>query len=490
MNVSPIGAPLASGADSRNSVELDELRAVYVPGSLFLVHVVQTNGLPEIALTCFANELFSILSPGSVRGYVRELLLFVNWARRDSVALAQGWNLYGEPSKVRSAVREYLTVVAQCRIALRPDTLGLRVAYINQTSHTKINVRLLLAALKKLYDVLNDQGFYPFPNPMVHQDAAKAITAFRRDRHEAMRVAVGRCAMPVISGIDEPPSDLRLSQNYFRLVNAEWVPKSIDDPSFPSQVFAAGKQYGWSLREICAARTLFESGARISEVFDLTAADWSVSQFMNMFRARSKGSFGSRVKTLVISQATVKLYRRYFDDAEQGRLADDPNRITTANLIGLLRRAPKDLEGMPIYLTKHGTPMSANLFRDHYWRPALKAAGIYASPHITRHWFVTNALRNIENSASTEAELGRRKQELIQYMSWRSGERTMKAYEHLDRGASFGRRLKAIHQTMRRRELEAGRQIPQLPVTNRRSEPEALSVEGDLAFLLGEDDDR
>jgi hypothetical protein len=54
--------------------------------------------------------------------------------------------------------------------------------------------------------------------------------------------------------------------------------KSIDDPDFPNRVYAAGQEFGWSLRELCAVRTLFESGARISEIFDLTAADWSTSQ--------------------------------------------------------------------------------------------------------------------------------------------------------------------------------------------------------------------
>jgi len=296
--------------------------------------------------------------------------------------------------------------------------------------------------------------------------------------------------MPAVSGVDEPPSDIRLSNNYFRLVNTEWVPKSIDDPDFPSHVYAAGKQYGWSLREICAARTLFESGARISEVFDLTATDWSVSQFMNRFSARSKGSFGQRIKTLVVSQATARLYRRYFNDKESGRLASDPDRISTADLNGLLRRTPKTLDGIQIFLTGRGTHMSSALFRDHYWKPALRAAGIDADPHTARHWFVTNALRNIENSASDDGELNRRKQELIQYMSWRSGERTMKAYEHIERGASFGSRLQVIHQSMRRCELEAERQIKDSPPFARRCGPaEQIPLDRDLAFLLGEDDD-
>jgi len=275
------------------------------------------------------------------------------------------------------------------------------------------------------------------------------------------------------------------------LVNQEWVPRSIDDPDFPGLVLAAGQQFGWSLREICVARTLFESGARISEVFDLTAADWAVSQFRHSFRSRSKGSFGCRVKTLLVSQATAKLFRRYFNDGEHGRLAIDPRRLATTDLTKLLRRSPKDLEDVRIFLTARATPMDANLFRDHYWRPALKAAGVHAGPHIARHWFVTNALRTIENAAADEGDLARRKQELIQYMCWRSGERTMKAYEHVERGASFARRLKAIHETMRRRERETGHDVllssaKQGLIAGVNA---LLPVAGDLAFLLGEDND-
>jgi hypothetical protein len=211
---------------------------------------------------------------------------------------------------------------------------------------------------------------------------------------------------------------------------------------------------------------------------------------MNRFSARSKGSFGQRIKTLVVSQATARLYRRYFNDKESGRLASDPYRISTADLNGLLRRNPKTLDGIQIFLTGRGTHMSSALFRDHYWKPALRAAGIDADPHTVRHWFVTNALRNIEDTASDDGELNRRKQELIQYMSWRSGERTMKAYEHIERGASFGSRLQAIHQSMRRRELEAERQAKDSPqFTRRRAPAEPIPLDGDLAFLLGEDDD-
>jgi hypothetical protein len=54
-------------------------------------------------------------------------------------------------------------------------------------------------------------------------------------------------------------------------------------------------------------------------------------------------------------------------------------------------RGSDQLQKIPIFLTSRGTAMPAQLFRDHYWRPALRKAGIDADPHAARHWFVTNA---------------------------------------------------------------------------------------------------
>lgn len=300
-------------------------------------------------------------------------------------------------------MRQYLTVAAECRITVRPDTLGLKVSYINATAGTRINVGLLLLALKKLYDVLADHGLYGFANPMVHDAARQTMGEIRRQRREAMRAVTGRAPMPAISGVDAPPTDLRLSENYFRFVRTLWQPQSIDDPDFPRAVYAAGQQYGWSLREMCITRTLFESGARVSEVVALTAGDWAVSQFLNRFHASSKGSHGRRVKTLVVSHQTATLCRRYFDDVNHGRCAVDPERLTLRQLTVLARRSPARLDQVRVYLTARGTPMTARLFRDHYWTPALRAAGLDADPHLARHWFVTNALRHVERGARDEA---------------------------------------------------------------------------------------
>ncbi len=455
-----------------------------VPDSRFPLQVVQSDGLPEVALTVFANEMLTMLSEGSAYTYLREVVQFANWAGQDSVSASHQWRVYGEPREVRNLVHEYLTKIGECRVARRPDTLGVRVSYVNTTDGTRINVRLLLAALKKLYEILADCELYRFPNPLVHPDASRAIAEFQRGQRSAMHALLGRAAMPPSSGVDPPPADIRLSENYFRLVNREWQPRSIDDPEFPSRVYAAGQQYGWGLREVCIARTLLESGARISEVIDLTAADWSVSSFGNQLSARNKGSYGQRIKTLLISNPTAKLYRRYFDEC---RPATVEQRITVAKLAKIHRNDPRQLTQLRIFLTARGTPMTARLFRDHYWKPALTSAGIGADPHTCRHWFVTNAIRHMEQAAKGEADLARHRQELIQYMAWRSGERTMKAYEHVQREHSFSVRMHAIHREMERRERHTTSELAQGGKTP--IDPPNAAVDHDLAFLLGDDND-
>jgi len=461
-----------------------KLRIRSVLGSQFPLQVIQANGLPEVSLTMFGTEMLTMLSSSSAYTYLRETVLFAKWAGEDGVATAHQWRVLGEPREVRNLVREYLTKVGQCRIARRSDTLGIRVSYINTTNGTRINVRLLLAALKRLYEILIDRGLYPFSHPLINGDAVRAIAELRRGQRDTIREVFGRAPMPESSGVDPPPAELRLSANYFRLVKREWEPQPIDDPTFPGRIYDAGRAHGWGLREMCIARTLLESGARISEVCDLTAADWAVSVFRNQFSASNKGSFGQRVKVLQISNPTAKLYRRYFDECRPTTAGE---RMTVAGLGRLHRKDSQQLAGIRIFLTARNTSMTARLFRDHYWKPALTAAGIEADPHTCRHWFVTNALRHIEEIAASEADLARHKQELIEYMAWRSGERTMNAYEHVQRGRSFALRMQAIHREMEKREHQTSQEVaPGGKVSRSASSP---SINHELAFLLGEEHD-
>jgi len=428
------------------------LKLVSTPELPHQHQVVREDGLPDVVLTLFAEDLLKSLSPSSVPVYMREVVSVFNWAGTDKVVAQNQWSLFGSPVEVRNIVREYLTVGAKCKLRRRPDRLGMQVTYVHPSGDTRINVRIFLAALRRLYDYLNANHQYEYSNPLVHDDMSRVAAELRQNYRRAIKEMEGREPMPPASGVD-PPSGVRLSANYFRCVDEEWLPKTIDDPDFPHLVYNAGKEHGWGLRELCVVRILFESGARISEVFDLTAKDWAVSQFLNVFEARNKGSFGVRTKRLVVSSVTAKLCRRYFDDDKDGRRAHDPLRLTIADLGKL---DGPTLEKVKIFVSErgvHGTGLFSKSFRAYYWNRALRSAGIQANPHLARHWFVTNALRTIERTSKDANEILRRKTELVQYMAWRTAEKTLKAYEHVIRDDNFvATTLERIHQDMKRRE--------------------------------------
>lgn len=118
-----------------------------VSGLACRYHVVRPDGLPDVPLTLFANELLQSLSSSSVPSYIHEILGLLNWARTDQIVNKEGWSLTGPPATVRNLIREYLDVGAKCKLAARPDRFGLKVTYVKQTDETGINVRILLACV-------------------------------------------------------------------------------------------------------------------------------------------------------------------------------------------------------------------------------------------------------------------------------------------------------------------------------------------------------
>lgn len=459
------------------------LKLISTPDLIHQYQIVRDDGLPDVTLSLFASELMQFLSPGSVPLYLREVLALFNWALSDAVVERNQWKWLGPVADVRNIIREYLTVAARCKLTYRADRTGLKATYVSETQETRINVRILLAALRRFYDHLISCRNYDSPNPLVHEDFRRVAQELRTQYRQAVKEAEGREPMPANSGVD-PASGIRLSANFFRCVVREWLPKTIDDPDFPHLVYNAGKQYGWGLRELCVVRILFEGGGRISEVLDLTALDWSTSQFLNQFQARNKGSFGVRTKRFVVSSATAKLLRRYFDDDTSGRRARDPQRLSLADLV---KMDAAGLGKVRLFLTSRGGPVTPRMFRSDYWNPALRAAGIVAPPHIARHWFVTHALRTIERTAADQNEMIRRKTELVQYMAWKTAERTLKAYEHVVRDQDFiATTLTSIHRAMKQREQQVKKDPGLLAQFATVPPGEAgKSLDEDLAILTG-----
>jgi site-specific recombinase XerC len=398
--------------------------------------VIGANGRLHLPLSLFANAAVRRLSPASARAYLAAVLPFVSRIEDASPLRCDdhGWD--AAPSIIRRVVTHYLNDRFACQI--REHRLGFQL--VRRTARTPAGVALFLSALKLFYRVMREEDLYPCENPLVDQNslvmasvADPALTSEDGPR------------MPDWSGVVAPRARRRLSDSYFKLQGSEWVPRIVDDPTLPAQVLAAGQTMGWRLREICVARLLFESGARISEVAGLTLGDWQARGLRQETSAFSKGSFGRCIKFLRFSTTTAKLLRRYFDGERRGH---DLNHRRLAGYAELGSQGRLDLFEVPLFLSRQGTSLSPDHFRDHYWRPACMAAGLDVDVHQARHWYVTMAVRHIYETARDEGVLRRQLRELIEYMQWRRGWETLQAYDHYFDAARHAEIQDALHQRL------------------------------------------
>ena len=157
-------------------------------------------------------------------------------------------------------------------------------------------------------------------------------------------------------------------------------------------------------------RILFESGARISEVVGLTLGDWIARGMTQEALASAKEATGD-----VSSFSSFRQIPPSYFDEERCQL--DPHRYTLEAYLTLIKNKQIDPQTVPLFLTAQRSALSPKVYREHAWNPACRASGIDADVHQARHWHVTLAVRFIYETATTEGEVQRRLQELVEYMS-------------------------------------------------------------------------
>jgi hypothetical protein len=113
--------------------------------------------------------------------------------------------------------------------------------------------------------------------------------------------------------------------------------------------------------------------------------------------AFNKGSFGRRTKVLTFADDTVILLKRYFDEE---RMRFDPRSYRLEDYLLLAKSKQIDLQTVPLFLTTQQTQLTPKEYREHYWNPACRAAGIEADVHQSRHWLVTRSARDIYETAA------------------------------------------------------------------------------------------
>jgi Phage integrase family len=387
-------------------------------------------------LTVFGKEAVVQQSNGTARVYLYAVLPFFTFLETDSWQQRAGRHWDGAPETVRQAVDDYLVQYLRCKV--REHHFGFQLVSITQG--TKSTIRVFLSGLKLFYRVMKQRGYYPFANPLIDP-----VSTLYSVVEEHLSETTEYPRLPDISGVEKPRQKPRLSDSYFKLEGETWIPQVIDDPTLPGKLLAGGRMIGWNLREECVFRILFEAGCRVSEAVGLTLGDWMARGMLQEANAFNKGSHSTRTKFLRFSSDTSKLLRRYFD--EERRRYDLDGR-TLSDYVQYAKSQQVDTNTVPLFLSTRGTPLSAKTFRENFWNPACMAAGIDVDIHQSRHWYVTQAVRQIYETAQTEAEVKRRLRELIEYIKWKQGWQTMEAYEHYFDAARHADVQDVIHQKM------------------------------------------
>lgn len=368
--------------------------------------VVDLTGLPHKALTRFFDRAQQELTEGAARTYLNAILPFFEYLETDPWRRRRGDRWDVSPVEVRESVRDYLMQWLGCKVRPQGSFQSVRL-----TAASPSTVRVFLSGLKCFYRHAIELGLYEHESPLLDRVAFMQQQVSR----EAEREQRGRPVMPQLSGVEEPASRRRPSDNYFRVVDDDWVPVPIDDPKLPLRVLEGVRLASLGLRDLVVVRMIFESGARVSEVLGLTVGDWRKRGMKREATAFSKGSRGRRVKFLRFSHETTKLLHRY---VREERRQLDPYGRTLDQL--------QDTD--PLFLSARKRAYGYKAFIPR-WNAACKAVGLDLNVHGLRHWYVTQAMREIYESSSTQAEVERRKEELVRYMAWRSPT-TLEAYEH------------------------------------------------------------
>lgn len=385
----------------------------------------------HLPLIVFAKDAQARLEPSSVQKYLTGVLPWFTWLETDPWQVRAHHQWTDTPEVLRDVIREYLVSRLQCRVKDHP--LG---GEFLETTEACVNaVRILLAGLKLFYRVAITHGYYSHANPLAGNFTELVETA--RVRLVQDTDGSVRPKMPDQSGVDAPSRAGRLTDSYF-LLKDEWIPQVVTDTTLPQQILDGGralKEQGkdWGVREECLITLLFETGARVSEIMAMTLGDWHRRGLKDSAWARNKGSRKRRAKFVSFSEDTVKLLQKYVNTE---RAEVDVHQWKLDDYLAHAERREVDLDEVPIFLSKCGTPWTVASFRAHYWKKACAAAKIDADPHQARHWYVSQALVEIHAKArrgETTVEQG--VAELIAYMAWRSGEKVMQAYNHFYQAA-------------------------------------------------------
>lgn len=390
------------------------------PGSKYELIVVDSQGRPVSHLTEWYRLRKTPGCDGTRRTYLGMLQPFFGHL------LAHGYAWNSEPERIRSYVQGFLRDDLSCLVSRDTTLDGYRLELTGRSPLAHSSLRVLLAAIRDFYAVMQEAGLYSFANPM----CSELLSRWKRERIKHL----ANSGAPDDAGIRSESRQTTYEQPtaFFRLRRGKlWQP----DVALTSEQVQQHMRTSldWMVRHTTSLRDkvvfllLRYTGARLSEILSLTAGGYRKAKDPYQAYVRNKGSHGREEKLIRLTPAIEAALVRY---VRTERVKYDP--------LGRKRLEELD-ESDPLFLTRRSTGYDREAFSYH-WRklyaalPSPVCCGEKDIPaftaHDIRHLRVTEWLSKMKQKWSGDPQKEQLLRRGIQrWMGWRS-EKTMSCYDH------------------------------------------------------------
>ncbi len=319
------------------------------PGSPYPLLIVDATGLPVFFL-CEWYRRQKEVNPGRTADTYLDMLL--PWA---GFLLRHGYTWNDQPDRIRAFLIEFLRDDVKCLVspdAKRED--GLLVEISGASPLAKSSLGVLLAALTNLYETLSGAGYYAYQNPL----RSGRMVALKREHIRQLKNA----GAPDHAGIREESwseTNRAFHTNQFRQRRGKvWEPEIVLEPETVQERIHQTIDYMINhvvfQRDQVILLLLRQTGARLSEVIEMTVGGYRNARRAGRALIKNKGSHGREEKTIYFTQS-VERHLQHYIRTERAKY----------DLQGHKRLEDLD-DSEPLFLTRTGKPYTRAAFYYHW----------------------------------------------------------------------------------------------------------------------------
>ncbi len=384
----------AKGRKHGRFVSLSELKKLAPPpGSPYPLLIVDATGLPVFFL-CEWYRRQKAIDPGRTADTYLDMAL--PWA---GFLLRRGYAWNDQPDRIRAFLIEFLRDDVKCLVG--PDAKreeGLLGETTGASPLSKSSLGVLLAALTSLYDTLIGAGYYAYPNPL----RSERMIALKREHIRQVKNA-GAPDYAGTRGESWSETNRAFPTNQFRQRRGKvWEPQVVLEPDAVQKRMRETIDFmalhATFQRDQVILLLLRQTGARLSEVLEMTVGGYRNARKAGRALVKNKGSRGREEKTIYFTPTIERLLQQYIR-TERARY--DPQG----------RKGLEDLDDRDsLFLTRTGKPYSRSAFY-HHWKRLFEPAQrqfkhqerVEFSPHDLRHLRVTRTVTKVRKDAKGDA---------------------------------------------------------------------------------------